>query len=391
MKLIPLFCLLFVCASCIQNKPPAKATNDTVSAEPVVKDSVVYYPIKDNRIKVDLNHPQQASLFDYFSHVELIPLETSDRIVIGQLEKVLDYQDRYYTLDYKQAQVSVFDKTGKFLYNIGRSGQGPEEYLPLLSDIFINPFTGNIDLLSPFGFVYSYDLSGKHVKTSKRITNEELHNVNQVIAISEKMYVFIVFADNFHLAFYDIEQQKILFQTYENFALNHRAKFYKYNNRWYFVPVFDNKIYEITTDSLIESYMLDFGKFNYKLTEQIFPRGLPIDRIAEANKYPYRMYLQGQNNRYVIAELYLKNSVPAILMYDKSINESKLIERFTESVDFEPYIVTNEYVLSWCYHGALEKRIPEEMLDETNRQIFKKLINTVGEELNPVIIKYYFK
>jgi hypothetical protein len=78
-------------------------------------------------------------------------------------------------------------------------------------------------------------------------------------------------------------------------------------------------------------------------------------------------------------------------MYDKSTNECKLIEHFDESVEFRPWLVTNDYVIDWCYHGALEKHITADMLDEANRQKFKTLVNTVGEELNPVIIKYYFK
>jgi len=384
----------------MQRKTPDRVDIKMIPVAPVTKDSFVYYPIKDNRIKVDLNNPQKASLFDYFSHIELIPLETSDKVLIGRLGKIICHQNRYYTLDILQAAVQVFDENGKFIQKIGKSGQGPEEYLPLLYDIIINPFTGNIDLLCPYGWVYSYDLSGKYMKTSDKITNEDLLNINQLTAINEKIYVFISFAHPFYIAYYDIEEKKILSQEYENYSRNSLPGFYFYNNRWYFKPVYDNMIYEVAPNSLIESYSLDFGKFNYKIKEEIFPRTLTqglttssqIDaKLTEAqNKYPYRIRYQGQNYKYVIAQIMLKNEENSVLIYDKSINESKFIKIFADLVDFFPYIVTNEYVLSWCQHGALEKHISEEMLDETNRQKFKKLINTVGE-LNPVIIKYYFK
>ena len=55
-----------------------------------------------------------------------------------------------------------------------------------------------------------------------------------------------------------------------------------------------------------------------------------------------------------------------------------------------PKIVTNEYVLSFCNHGELEKYVTREMLDEVNRQKFDDLMNAKEEE-NPIIIKYYFK
>ena len=80
----------------------------------------------------------------------------------------------------------------------------------------------------------------------------------------------------------------------------------------------------------------------------------------------------------------------ANLMYDKSTQECKFIARLEESVRFCPKIVTNEYVLSFCNHGELEKYVTREMLDEVNRQKFDDLMNAKEEE-NPIIIKYYFK
>ncbi len=94
-----------------------------------------------------------------------------------------------------------------------------------------------------------------------------------------------------------------------------------------------------------------------------------------------------------MALIRLRNSISdasVYLIHDKSTNECKYIERFTESVDFLPRKVSNEYVLSWCSHrGVLENYFSEEMLDETNRQKFIDLMNS-KEGMNPIIIKYYF-
>ena len=48
------------------------------------------------------------------------------------------------------------------------------------------------------------------------------------------------------------------------------------------------------------------------------------------------------------------------------------------------------FALSWCDHGTLEKYVSEGMLNENNRQKFRDLVNA-KEEMNPVIIKYFFK
>jgi len=95
-----------------------------------------------------------------------------------------------------------------------------------------------------------------------------------------------------------------------------------------------------------------------------------------------------------MAQIRLRNSTRDTplyhLIYDKATNECKYIESFTESVDFLSKKISNEYVLSWCNHGELEDFVSEEMLDETNRQKFKDLMNA-KEEQNTIVIKYFFK
>ncbi|WP_456086416.1 hypothetical protein [Parabacteroides sp.] len=88
--------------------------------------------------------------------------------------------------------------------------------------------------------------------------------------------------------------------------------------------------------------------------------------------------------------IYLRDSARAYLIHDKSIDECKYIKYFTESVGFIPRKITNEYVLTWYEHGELENYITEDMLDENNRKKYHELLNA-KEEMNPIIVKYYFK
>ena len=403
MKLRHLFYLLLICSSCARSKHANRENN--FQSEIFIKDSAVYYPIKDNRIKVDLHNTQKASLFDYFTHVELIPLETSDDILIGRLNKVTFHQDRYYVLDRRRI-IHVFDGAGKFIYRIDKSGQGPGEY-NMAYDFAINPFTGYLDLLDPLGYIFSYDLSGNFVKKSDNlISDSELTAIQNLELLSEKIYAFRVSnpVDELTLAYYDIETKTIQVQEYKNFSRHYPFKLNHYNGRWYISSTFDNVVYALEPDSLIEAFTLDFGKLNYKLAEDVFPRELRASlglSLAPASvvwaklleiteKYPYKIFNLGQNNRYVIVRIDKKTDEFVYLFYDKSTHESKVINRFEESVGFLPVTVTNEYVLSYCNHEDLDKHITAEMLDEANRQKFKDLMNAKEEE-NPVIIKYYFK
>ncbi len=83
------------------------------------------------------------------------------------------------------------------------------------------------------------------------------------------------------------------------------------------------------------------------------------------------------------------------IVYDRASNKAKLISAFTENVLFNSYrmeeiIVTDEYVLMPIQWVDLEKRIKKEMLDENQKKVFDKLINSEMEE-NPILIKYWFK
>lgn len=398
MKLKYLFLSLILCLSC-HNR--AKQTNEIEEGNPesVSEDAYVYYPIKDNRIPVDLDKPQKASLFDYFSHIELIPMETRDDVLIGWCEEVNYYQGRYYVFDRKQARIQVFDDKGKFIFQIDKRGQGPGEYSVHIASMYVNPFTETIDLVDQ-GRIFSYDLDGKHTRTLSRPENAQY--LWNLIALNENTYVgFVLFTgqiDYYTINYLDATTNEIIYRAYavDEFFGNHahissssHTSFYEYNGKCFFYHLADNITYEVGTDSLQRAYIWDFGKYNYDAKNLNLPHGDPY----AIGPLPYKINLQGQNNRYLFAHISLRNYEPiagAYMIFDKSTNDCKYIERFSESVSFNPRKVTNEYVLTWSNHGALESYITEDMLDEKNRKIFQTLLDA-EEEQNPILIKYHFK
>ena len=74
------------------------------------------------------------------------------------------------------------------------------------------------------------------------------------------------------------------------------------------------------------------------------------------------------------------------MIYDKSIQESKNYPQLIVSL----FILTNEYLLTYCSHENMDKYINRNILDKVNQKKFDNLSNK-SEEMNPIIIKYYFK
>ena len=95
-------------------------------------------------ISVDLEDISQPSIYDIFSDISVIPLETTTESLIKNISKVQYYKSRYYILDSRPFyRILVFDSAGKYLYKIDNRGNGPHEYIDI-SDFYINKHTDQI-------------------------------------------------------------------------------------------------------------------------------------------------------------------------------------------------------------------------------------------------------
>jgi hypothetical protein len=378
------------CMSCTQKTSKEHAGSNTE----IPNDTSTYYTSRNSIIPIDFDKPEEPSVFDYFKSVELIPLETSEDVLIGQLQKIIHYQDRYYTFDRQQQIIHVFDDEGKFVFEINRRGQGPGQYL-LLDDIHINLFTGHLELLCPMGFVYEFDLSGEFIETT-RVTDEYLRAVHECISLDRNTFVFFAaFHHPYRIVYYDRHKQQIIHEDFEESeilgAMFNYSSFYRYNGNWYFYRPFCQQVYKVEKNGLETAYTWDFGKSNRDFREASFSVAAqknPYTRFDEINaQIPYWLLETGENNRFVISRIKINGKV-ANLIYDKSIQQGKYIPHFTESVCILPLIVTDEYVLSYCNPGELEQYVTEDMLDDESRKVFNELIHV---DANPVILKYHFK
>ena len=292
----------------------------------------------------------------------------------------------------------VFDNSGKYILRIGKRGQGPGELYGIL-EFYINPFTGYVELVDQNGYIFRHDMSGKFIEKSAKFfgpsyDRSAVMTISQLIALNEKLYIFHSPRHKYKIWYCDWEKGLYRgdFEMGEDISTFWTC-FYEYRGQWYFYFQYSNHVYEVGVDSLSQAYSYDFGKFNYDIRKtnyfDDYKSKSMYERMDIDNRFPYRLPLQGQNNKYVLAEIRVSNEKYANLMYDKSTHESKYIEKFDEVERFRPYIVTNGYVLAYCSDYELPKYINREILDEKNRQMYDAIINA-KEEQNPVIIKYYF-
>jgi hypothetical protein len=83
-------------------------------------------------IIIDLDTTKQslANYSEFFSSAQFIPLETSDKSLIGYIGQLELFNDTVYILDSRTAKcIFVFTLTGKFVRKIGVIGKGPGEWI----------------------------------------------------------------------------------------------------------------------------------------------------------------------------------------------------------------------------------------------------------------------
>ena len=354
-----------------------------------------------NEVFVDFDNSERVSLFDYFSRIELIPLETSSEVLVAGIRKIILHHDIYYVLDPRQSIIFVFDLSGKFLFKINKRGTGPGEYSSI-GDININPFTKNLELLEPHGLVHSYDLAGNYIET-KRITYPDFSAVSMFTAIENNIHVFYAQFQPQKIIYFNLEENRLL---HEEFEESERLGFYgvnsvyQFQNDWYFFRPVHPVVYKIEKEGLDAAFKFDFGQYTREGTTATFSEetNYSRDKLLEEifAQFPYVLTTVRHNDKYVLATLLWRDATRrANIIHDKSTGKSKFILDFTEQVEFRPdnggvLIVTDEYVMIVSQWVDLEDRITKDMLDDKNKEIFEELMQA-QTELNPVLIKYWFK
>lgn len=87
----------------------------------------------DSVIKIDLLSESESAfkaLSDFAENIDYIPLQTTDRSLIGSfILKLLNIGNRIYIQNSGlEGEILCFDVNGKFLFKINNRGRGPEEY-----------------------------------------------------------------------------------------------------------------------------------------------------------------------------------------------------------------------------------------------------------------------
>jgi len=122
---------------------------------------------------------QRTYCSDFFSSIELIPLETSEECLIDE-NYSLFLNDNFIIINDRKANSAnimasvtnlyAFNFSGKFINKIGERGQGPADYT-MIFDVFLSPDKPSI-YFSDFSKILEYNFDGRFIRSFRKPSPE---------------------------------------------------------------------------------------------------------------------------------------------------------------------------------------------------------------------------
>lgn len=94
-----------------------------------------------------IDRQKRTAISQVATRIEYIPLETSDSILVGKINKLVVWKDHYYIWDNLTETIFCFDSKGKYVRRLYQQGNGPKEYVQI-TDFDIDRSNGDICIYS---------------------------------------------------------------------------------------------------------------------------------------------------------------------------------------------------------------------------------------------------
>jgi hypothetical protein len=331
---------------------------------------------------------------------KVIVLETVNESLISSITRILTDNDHLFIFDKKNQKVIIFDNNGKYISNISKKGNGPNEYNQITDVCFDESRKQLIVLCTiPQKLMY-FNLSGEFIKENP------LSSIYTELKADEK-YIYLLNSDynNNKVSEYSIQTMSKLTNEINSklpildnlFGLRSNGKELVSSNGIYFSRMIDNNVYCIKSGSVQPVYKFDFGSSN--LNDEY------IDKIKNPRKFMDECF----TNKYICSisnvvntkdHLYFCTNLPTIYCLSKGTNN---IDQHSTFFDTELRIGKSNFIpvegsqskIAVEYNQIFLNRMMNASKFQSKSDItYKKrqeLIAKLTAESNPILIIYELK
>lgn len=353
-------------------------------------------------LKVNLED-KGTSFYDLFEKLEIIPLELNENSFIKQIESLQLINDTLFVFDRELFSLILFDGvSGKHLNTIMKIGEGPDEY-SYVYDVIIDTAKNEVNFLSPYGNIYTYDFSGGFI------------NKKNLPSPPESYLHFTNFDDSTYLvwgnSFQDREVGNIVLLSKHNYEVVNSfwkgegiedrfvtSPFWSYDEQTFFSTSVTNMVYQVTPTGCKLAYKWDFSKYDIdRFREEEIIKSIDIKNSSQRiqqimqemilSDKLYRFNSRYENSMYYYAQIVFKNDkkLSPHIFYNKERKEGCSFYKTVEGLSFITLAFTDDYVLAELLPECIDEVLLTDFLTEENKMKLKM----IQQDDNPIILKLF--
>ena len=340
---------------------------------------------------------------EFIDSCVFVPLETTELSLIGQITLLETFEGRYYIYDRQTKKLKVFGPTGDFLFDIGRKGNGPGEYLGI-NTLMINPKEKKICLFEAMKMaVIEYNLEGKYLQTKEHYQAYYVDMMKAVYA-GDVIYCFssVEWSDNFAYSIISSNDYSVKkrFSPYpikpienEGFIAMHHP-FSLLNDEFHYTSLFTDTIFKYENGMEIPYLLIETGKQNippsYLKNRELINKPMKAYlEVMNDTKYSEGFTELGETERFLLTN-FLSGSY---YFLDKKENKGYYVKDYrTPDLGMPQLVEGNKLIKVWdqdaieIYQGYIKEgklKCPDSI---------KELIDNYDPSYhNPVLVVYYMK
>ena len=333
-----------------------------------------------------------------------VQLETSEKALIGEITLLETFEGKFYIYDSQTYKLNVFGPTGDFLYDIGRRGNGPGEYLGVHVFI-INSKEKKICLFDPLKMaVHEYSLEGKFLQTKEHYQayysamKKAVYAGDAIYCSSSldrvNIWAFTVISSKD----YSIKERFCPYpvQTNEEIRfglMKHPIGFI--NSEFHYASLFSDTIYRYENGREIPYLLIETGKPNIpdsylKNRELADKPNKAYIEVKNDTKYSKGFTELGETERFLLTNFGGNSS---FYFLDKKENKGYFVKNFEIPDLGMPKLVEGNKLIKVWDQDAIEfyKRDIKEGRVKCPESISKMIEGYDPSYHNPVLVVYYMK
>jgi len=367
------------------------------------------------------------NLSDYVSSVSYIPLETNDDVLVHVIDQIVYENEQFILRDWDLVHpCKVFDREGRFMHNLGKKGQGPDEYLYLSTiysnndSIFLNSSRPSsifiyhpngllIDILKTEGFAPEYIPYNIWFLQPHFYIADVVYRMAKIRVAHPRC--ILLHEDGNKLLPYRTDYPDVTIErAFEGFAGYEIAIMYRFNDQIRHYKAINDTVFTIGPDlDMTKAFVFELGKYKRSMEQMLAgPSNQLNNDIVPLNMMESTNYLFIEYNFSNLAPEkfeYLKSwtdgdkrmvtDYRVFGLFDKRTGELKLMNQpikgklgFYNDIDGGP-VIWPEYISS---NDELVSTIqPEEFMEYYNKiqnpsAALKEIANKIELDDNPIII-----